>query len=289
MVCFINFIKILRLGLQINSLHDRYSLICDFTMSECPIFGLLCTPQTLFYGILFVLFFYLIQQLINAKNQDLSGNNEMPTQDQTLKLLLSRRSIMPKEFLKGGELSNEEIGTILEAANWAPTHQKTEPWRYSIIKGSENIESYFDFLEGWYDDNVDSLSDADLKKFRSKLDRIRENWPHKVSHLVLIGMKREAKPDKRLPEWEEICAVAMSVQNMHLQATSMNSIGGYWSSLTWCRAANDSQELRKRYFGNLLLDPEDRTFGAFVFGKYDCGKQYRSTRTEISSKIFHHG
>ena len=258
-------------------------------MSEYFIFGLPCTPQTLFYGILFILFFYLIQQLLNAKNKDSSGNNAMPTQDQTLKLLLSRRTIMPKEFVKGGELSNEEIETILEAGNWAPTHQKTEPWRYSIIKGSENIESYLDFLEEWYDDNVDSLPDADLKKFRSKLAGIRQDWPHKVSHLVLIGMKREAKPDKRLPEWEEICAVAMSVQNMHLQATSMNSIGGFWSSHTWCKAARDSQELRERWFGNLLLDPEDRMFGAFVLGKYDCSKQYRSTRTEISSKIVHHG
>ena len=258
-------------------------------MSEHFTFGCPFTPQNLSYGILFAFFLYLIQQLINAKQKDSSGNNEMPNQDQTLKLLLSRRSIMPKEFIKGQEVSNEEIETILEAANWAPTHQKNEPWRYSIIKGSENIESYFDFLEEWYDDKVDSVSDLDLKKFRSKLSRTREYWTHKVSHLILIGMKRVAKPDRRLPEWEEICAMAMSIQNMHLQASSMNSIGGYWSSLNWCKAARDSQELRERWFGDLLLDPEDRVFGAFVLGKYDSNKQYRSTRTEISSKVVHHG
>ena len=58
-------------------------------------------------------------------------------------------------------------------------------------------------------------------------------WPFNVSHMILIGMKRQARPDKRLPEWEEICAVAMSVQNMHLMLTSLSQVGGFWSSHTW--------------------------------------------------------
>jgi hypothetical protein len=32
------------------------------------------------------------------------------------------------------------------------------------------------------------------------------------SATLVIGMKRQALPDKRLPEWEEMCAVAASVQ-----------------------------------------------------------------------------
>ena len=43
---------------------------------------------------------------------------------------------MPKEYILGATISDEEIDMILEAANWAPTHQKMEPWRYSIIKGT---------------------------------------------------------------------------------------------------------------------------------------------------------
>ena len=53
-------------------------------------------------------------------------------------------------------------------------------------------------------------------------------------------MKRHAE---KLPEWEEICAVAMSVQNMHLAAEAMG-IGGFWSSHTWCKRARDSQVYR---------------------------------------------
>ena len=32
----------------------------------------------------------------------------------------------------------------------------------------------------------------------------------------------------------------MSVQNMHLMTTSLEQVGGYWSSFNWCRSARDS-------------------------------------------------
>ena len=120
-------------------------------------------------------------------------------------------------------------------------------------------------------------------------------------------MKRQAKPNKRLPEWEEICAVACAVQNMHLMATSMNHIGAFWSSHTWCKAARDSMEIREvsfalttldgasiktkifqKYFGNLLEDAQDRVFGALVLGRYQAGKLYRSNRSEMEDKIVRH-
>ena len=90
---------------------------------------------------------------------------------------------------------------------------------------------------------------------------------------------------KRLPEWEEISAVAMSVQNIHLIITSLNQVGGYWSSQTWCQAALNSSDFKKKYFGELLEDPEDRVFGAFILGKYDNTKKRQSTRTDINTKI----
>ena len=46
-------------------------------------------------------------------------------------------------------------------------------------------------------------------------------------------MRRQSKPDKRLPEWEEISSVAMSVQNMHLITTKLDNVGGYWSRLLY--------------------------------------------------------
>ena len=162
---------------------------------------------------------------------------------------------------------------------------RCEPWRYSIIKGSRNIEQYFDFIDNWYLEHADDIPDEDLKRVHNKLPHVRESWPYKVSHLIMIGMKRQARPDRRLPEWEEISAVAMSVQNIYLMTTTLNGVGGYWSSQLWAESALNSQEFREKYFGDLLNDSEDQVFGAFVLGKYDDSQQYQSVRSDIQSKI----
>ena len=59
----------------------------------------------------------------------------------------------------------------MEAANWAPTHAKNEPWRYAIFEGPESIHGYFDFLESWYENHADEISEKDLRKFKRKLYR----------------------------------------------------------------------------------------------------------------------
>ena len=162
---------------------------------------------------------------------------------------------------------------------------RCEPWRYSIIKGSQNIEQYFDFIDHWYQEHADDIPDEDLKKVQNKLPHVRESWPYKVSHMIIIGMKRQARPDRRLPEWEEISAVAMSVQNIYLMTTTLNGVGGYWSSQLWSEKALNSEEFREKYFGDLLKDSEDRVFGMFVLGKYDDSQQYQSVRSDIQTKI----
>ena len=46
--------------------------------------------------------------------------------------------------------------------------------------------------------------------------------------------------------------------------------------------------MKQKYFNGLLPDQEDKVFGAFVLGKYPKGKQFRSTRTDVASKIVMH-
>ncbi|KAK9805884.1 hypothetical protein WJX73_000956 [Symbiochloris irregularis] len=52
--------------------------------------------------------------------------------DQVSQLLAKRRSIFPKDF-SGAHVPREQVETILEAANWAPTHNRTEPWRFTVL------------------------------------------------------------------------------------------------------------------------------------------------------------
>ena len=177
-------------------------------------------------------------------------------------------------------VTRKELDTLLEAANWAPTHQKTEPWRYTVFSGSEAIITYLDYIEDYYTANADTLDEAEMRKFRNKMSGARNTWVTNSSAVIVIGMKRH--PDK-LPEWEEVSAVAMSVQNMHLAAEAMG-IGGFWSSHTWCKRARDSEQYR-RWVG--LEGQEDRAFGAFVIGKVDpeTRAKVRSAREPIADKV----
>jgi len=58
----------------------------------------------------------------------------------------------------------------------------------------------------------ENVPDTDYADFLKKYAGMRASLPTNASHLLVIGMKRQALPDKRLPEWEELCAVAASVQ-----------------------------------------------------------------------------
>ena len=251
------------------------------------LFGLSFSMETVAiatFVILLVMRFSRMASSSLTRNANVDTTTLLPSANQTRNLILGRRTVMPKEYQPGEKLSPEEINLILEAANWAPTHQKNEPWRFAILDSAQSIHEYLDFLEQWYTDQAEKISDEDLKKFKNKLAGVRNEWPEKVSHLLILGMRRQAQEKKRLPEWEEICAVAMSVQNMHLMSTALERVGGFWSSHTWCRHARDSPELKQSYFGDLLDDPEDRVLGAFVLGKYAKGKSFRSARSDIELK-----
>ena len=69
-----------------------------------------------------------------SEQRNIDKEQALPTKNQALELIKSRRSIMPKDY-SGEEVTKEEIDFLLEAANWAPTHHRSEPWRYVVIQG----------------------------------------------------------------------------------------------------------------------------------------------------------
>jgi len=241
---------------------------------------------TIIYG-LSVLSMVVLYKVLNPPQRNtpqsspMVSKDSLPSAESTLALIKSRRSIMPKD-LSGSSLTTAEVELVLEAANWAPTHHKTEPWRYTVVQGREAISEYLDMLDTWYSENREDIPEADYDRFVAKLSGARSTWPEKVSHLVVIGMARQALPEKKLPEWEEISAVACSVQNMHLALSSIEGGAGFWSSHTWCRMFRDSQDMRD-FLG--LKDKEDRVLGAFLMGKVQEGKTFKGKRRDWMEKV----
>ena len=123
----------------------------------------------------------------------------LPSPEETLHLIKSRRSVMPKDF-NGESVSREEVEQLLEAANWAPTHGRTEPWRYVVIQGGAAVSAYLARVEEWYSEHGEELPEQEYRHYTKKMAGCRNSWPGQVSHLILIAMARQSLPDKRMPE-----------------------------------------------------------------------------------------
>ncbi|GAB5565235.1 MAG: hypothetical protein Wins2KO_22980 [Winogradskyella sp.] len=132
-----------------------------------------------------------------------------------LDTIKKRRSVYPNQF-SDKTVEKWKIEQILEAANWAPTHRKTEPWRFKVVLGESQIK-LGEFLAEKFKSTTPKFSDF-------KYNKIKTN-PTKAGAVIAICMQRH----ETIPEWEEIAATAMAVQNLWL-ATQDLELGGYWSS-----------------------------------------------------------
>ena len=160
----------------------------------------------------------------------------------------NRRAIYPHQF-NTDTITKKEIEHLLEAANWAPSHMKTEPWRFKVILNEEDKIDLGDFMSHTYKENAPKFSEL-------KYNKLKE-LPVKSAAVIIICMQRD--PEERIPEWEETAAVAMAIQNLWLQATTMD-IGGYWSS--------PSLIIRDMHHFLDFKEGED-CMGFFYLGRYD--------------------
>lgn len=163
-------------------------------------------------------------------------------------LIRNRRSIYPNMYT-GDRVDDEVIKQMLENANWAPTHKLTNPWRFCVFTG-DGLKKLADFQSALYK-NISTKAGNFLE---SKFEMLKTK-PLLASHIISIGMRRD--PKERLPEIEEVEAVACAVQNMYLTASAYG-IGCYWGSggITYIESA-------KEFFG---LNLNDKLLGFLYIG-----------------------
>ncbi len=176
-------------------------------------------------------------------------------------LIRRRRAVYPDQYNER-PVDRATLFRILEAANWAPTHKRTEPWRFKIVTG-DNRQKLGTFLRDKYRETETAPKEFKAKKLL--------NNPQKAAAVIAICMQRD--PEERLPEWEEIASVAMAVQNMWLVCTEME-LGSYWSSPGLIRHMGEFFDLREG----------ERCLGLFYLGYYDQTPP-EVPRGELSEKI----
>ncbi len=179
-------------------------------------------------------------------------------------LIKKRRAIFPKTYIAGMGIPQHIIEQVLENANYAPTHKFTEPWRFRVLRGAA-LQKLADFLITDYQTLTPLAEQTDMKR-----KKITEN-PLRSGCVIVILMKRH---EDILPEWEEVAAVAMAVQNMWLTCTAFD-IGSYWSS---------PSAITERGNDFLGLADDERCLGLFFMGYHNM-PDLPPQRTPIEEKV----
>ena len=181
-------------------------------------------------------------------------------------LISHRRSVYPVSF-SDQRIDDAVIEQLLENAGWAPSHSRTEPWRFSVFTDNGRIR-----LASFQSDLYRQLSMQEGTFNEGKYQKLLDT-PLMCSHVISIGMQRDLKA--RVPEIEEIEAVACAVQNMWLTASAYG-IGCYWGSggITYKKEA-------LAFFG---LEPQDQLLG-FIYLGIPKGSWPEGQRQSMAEKV----
>ncbi len=177
-------------------------------------------------------------------------------------LIASRRSVFPAQY-NNEPITKAEINAMLEAANWAPTHRRTEPWRFKVLQG-ESKSSLGSFLANKYKETTEKFSEMKFNKISQKMEQ--------STLLIAICMQRD--PKESVPEWEEVAAVSMAVQNMWLVAHDLK-IGAYWSSPAMIKEMHDFFDFNEG----------EQCLGFLYMGKYDDDLEPGIRNSSIEDKV----
>ena len=176
------------------------------------------------------------------------------------KIIRKRRSVFPVQF-NGEKIEDSMISEILFNANTAPTHKITQPWIYKVFHKSSKIDLANEVLRLKFGNDIPPNEKKNIiKKFNL------------TSHVICICLNRS--DEDFIPEWEEISAVAMSVQNMWLTCTA-NNLGCYWSS----------PKIISLLDSFLNLKANQKCLGLFYIGKFDQLPERSLKKKDINELI----
>ncbi|MDG2247340.1 MAG: nitroreductase [Flavobacteriales bacterium] len=190
-----------------------------------------------------------------------NGNSMKYNLSEITEVIKNRRSIRPEDY-SARKVHREIVENVLSNATWAPTHGMTQPWRFKVFMG-DGLQRLSSELPALYKD-VASEDTFSQRKF----DKIQQRMQN-ISVVVAICMERDR--DEKIPEIEEVEAVACAVQNMYLTCTAYG-VGGFWSSPKFVYT-EEMNEL-------LGIKSPDRCLGLFYMG-YPEGDWPKSHRKPL--------
>lgn len=165
-------------------------------------------------------------------------------------IIKDRRTIYPEHY-SPRKVQREIVENILNNAIWAPTHGKTQPWRFKVFMEG-GLPKLGKFLQATY---AKYNKGEDFKN--AKYDRILKRTQQSS---VIIAVCMDRTVDTGIPEIEEVEAVACAIQNMALTCTAYG-LGCFWSSSSLINTEDVLQFLG--------LEKKDKVLSLFYIGYTD--------------------
>jgi nitroreductase len=147
----------------------------------------------------------------------------------------------------------DSIQLMLEAANWAPNHGNTEPWRFSVFAGAGRRGLSEAFGAAYRE-----LTPTDRYQAAAEQAQRDRAWqaPVWISLGMVPALNERGAP--RMPEWEELIAAGCAAHNAHLVAASLG-LGAKWTS--------GAVVTHRRVAEFLGLEPPARLLGFLYVGR----------------------
>lgn len=144
--------------------------------------------------------------------------------DVVMRAIRERRS-MGVARLRPDPVPPALIRTALEAADWAPSHGETEPWRFTVYTGEGRRALGEAFAEA-YRRAATETGDFREATFAAQRERV---WASPV--WISLGLEPALRPDgsPKMGLEEEALALSGAVLNLHLVANAQG-LAGMWLS-----------------------------------------------------------
>jgi nitroreductase len=126
----------------------------------------------------------------------------------------------PRGFDRHHQISDDQIGALLEAARWAPSAANSQPWRFLVARRGEHAHS----------------------QLFAALATGNQAWAHAASALILVAARTAA--DATPQPWalyDTGQAVASLVTQAQSQGLAVHQIGGFDSNAVRAEFALDQE------------------------------------------------
>jgi nitroreductase len=143
--------------------------------------------------------------------------------DALLDVISARRSFALNQ-LSPEPIDLGDIQLMLKAANWAPNHGNTEPWRFCVFAGAGR-RSLSEAFGAAYRELTP------VERYQVSAEQMQRERAWQAPVWISLGMvpALNDRGTPRMPEWEDLIAAGCAAHNAHLVAASLG-LGAKWTS-----------------------------------------------------------